>query len=429
MEELLHYVWQHKLLPLRPLLTESGDPVEVIDPGLHNQDAGPDFFNAKVRIGGTLWVGNVEIHLAASDWFKHEHQDNVQYDNVILHVVACADSEVHTLSGNKIPQLVLPIPEQVKSNYRMLQEEAAYPPCYRIIPEVDTFITHSWMSALTTERMEQKMHRIENYLKQTNGDWERTYFITLARNFGFGTNSEAFEEWAFHIPPQTIVKHRDDLFQVEAAFMGQAGLLDDEMVAEEKRDDYFLALQKEYRFLAHKFNLTPMNAARWRFLRMRPQNFPHVRLAQLAHLYHLGRTGLSMMLETACYDDFRKLYSIGVTPYWKKHYTFGEEGKSGNKTLQAASVNLLIINTAAPILFAHGKQHLCDESCEKALELLEQTKAEQNWITRSWEKAGLKVEHAADSQALIQLKRNYCERKDCLKCRFGMEYMRKCRQE
>ena len=425
MEQLLHYVWQHKMFPLQPLQTTDGQSIEVIDPGLHNTNEGPDFFNAKVNIDGMLWVGNIEIHLHASDWLRHGHQKDSHYDNVILHVVGQADIPISTCSGHLPPQLVLPIPSHIAENYQELLKEANYPPCYRIIPYVDAFTAHSWMSALTVERLEEKMRRIEEYLERTQGDWERAYFITLARNFGFGNNTEAFENWAFHLPPQTIVKHRDDLFQVEAMFMGQAALLEDDGVKDDCKDDYFQKLRREYRFLAHKFSLTPMNAREWHFLRMRPQNFPHVRLAQLAQLYHQGRTGLSMMLERKQPDQLKELFSVGVTPYWETHYTFGHAGSPQKKVLQNNSLNLLLINTVVPFLFAYGRHHLNEELCERAFELLEHTKAEQNFITRSWENAGLKVEHAADSQALIQLRRKYCDKKDCIRCRFGTEYLKR----
>ena len=424
MENLLHYVWQHKLFPLKPLTTVQGKSVEVIDSGLHNTNSGPDFFNAKVRIDGTLWVGNVEIHEQASDWFRHKHEQDPAYENVILHVVGHSDMEIPTKHGDTLPQLQLPIPENVQTNYLELFAEEAFPPCYRVIPDIPTFTVHSWMSALTTERLEDKTRRIEQWLQRTENDWERTFFITLARNFGFGTNSDAFEEWATHIPLMAIGKHRDDLFQIEAFFFGQAGLLDNKMVAPDRRDDHFTKLQKEYQFLAHKFSLTPMDAKLWRFLRLRPQNFPHLRLSQLVNLYFNQRTDFSHLLEANSIEALCGLFSTSVTPYWENHYTFGEESTKQSKILQPASLRLLVINTAVPLLFAYGKYHMDEERCEMAFELLEKLPAEQNFITRSWQKAGIVVDNAADSQALIQLRKNYCDRKDCLRCRFGCEFLR-----
>ena len=425
MEKLLHYVWQHKLFPLTPLTTDEGLSVEVIDPGLHNYNSGPDFFNAKVKIDGTLWIGNVEIHERASDWFRHKHDTDPTYDSVILHVVGISDCKIPVTNGRILPQMVISIPEKVKSNYQELLAEEAYPPCYRAIPNIPTIIIHSWMSALTTERLENKTQRIEEWLRRTDGDWQRTFFITLARNFGFGTNAEAFEEWAAHIPMMAVGKHRDDIFQVEAFFFGQAGLLSNDMVPKEHRDDYFLRLQREYDFLAHKFSLSPMNAKMWRFLRLRPQNFPHIRLAQMVNLYHSQRADFSRLLEADNnIDSLMSMFAIGVTPYWENHFTFGEESTQHSKILQPASLRLLLINTVAPLLFAYGRYNMDEERCERAFDLLEKLAAEHNYITRSWQKAGIVVDNAADSQALIQLRKNYCDRKDCLRCRFGCEFLR-----
>ncbi len=425
MEKLLHYTWQHKLFPLYGLHTENGESVEVIDSGLHNMHAGPDFFNAKVKIGGVLWVGNVEIHERASNWYRHGHEKDTAYNNVILHVCATLDDTAQTADGKKLPQTTLSVPPEVLANYHELLAEEAYPPCYRIIPSLSTLTVHSWMSALTVERLEAKTQRIENLLERTGGDWERVAFITLARNFGFGVNTEAFEQWALALPLQAAAKHRDDAFQVEALFMGQAGLLSEDIVAEEKQDEYYLRLKQEYAYLSHKFSLTPMDGKTWRFLRLRPQNFPYIRLSQLVHLYHTRGADFSRLIEANTAKELHKLLCCRVTPYWESHYTFGSSAAAHPKTLQKASINLIIINTVAPLLFAYGRHRNDEKLCERAFRFLEETPAEQNFITRSWSKAGITSAHAADSQALIQLRTKYCDMKDCLRCRFGSEYMRK----
>lgn len=425
MEYLVHYVWQHRIYGTVPLLTQNGENIEVIDPGVHNLlNSGPDFFNAKVKIGGVLWAGNVEVHTRSSDWYRHHHETDAAYNNVILHVVETIDAEVETADGKRPPQVALKVPPQLQQNYEELLNEETYPPCYRIIPQVDELMVHSWMSRLTVERLESKIQRIEGYLKQTGGDWERAFFITLARNFGFGTNAQAFELWAQTIDPQAVCKHRDDVFQIEAFFMGQAGLLSDEIVKAERRDSYFMKLKSEYIFLQHKFGLTPMDARMWKFGRLRPQNFPHVRLSQLARVYSERKADFSRLLECASIDELRSLFRIGVTDYWRTHYAFGEESRESDKTLQKASLNLVIINTASPLFFAYGRQRMDEDMAERAFSLLEQLPAEHNYITRCWQRAGLDVAHAADSQALIQLRQNYCDRKDCLRCRFGAEYLR-----
>ena len=426
MEFLLHYVWQHRLWAggAVTLTTPQGQAVEVVDTGVHNLQAGPDFFNAKVRIDGTLWAGNVEIHTRASDWFRHHHDVDAAYDNVILHVVADIDAEAVTADGKRPPQVSIQVPPAIEANYRELLAEETYPPCYRIVPHLSAITVRSWLSRLTVERLEQKSIRTADYLRRTGGDWERTFFITLARNFGFGTNADAFEQWAFTIDPQHVGKHRDDAFQVEAFFLGQAGLLADELVPEERRDDHFRRLQTEYAFLRHKFGLQPIRPQVWKFGRLRPQNFPHVRLSQLANLYHQRRADFSRLLEADGADALRELFRIEATPYWQEHYTFGCAGRRSTKTLQQSSLDLLLINTASTLLFAYGREQMDEDMAERAFDILERVHAERNYITRCWERAGIRVPTAADSQALIQLRTAYCDRKDCLRCRFGMEYLR-----
>lgn len=480
MEKLLHYVWKHRLFPLTPLATTQGQEVEVIDPGLHNSNAGPDFFNAKVRIGGTLWVGNVEVHDKASEWYSHRHDRDAAYDNVVLHVVGDADTDVTTANGGRPPQLVLPVPQTVSDNYAELLSTDSYPPCYRVIGSLPRLTVHSWMSALQTERLQQKTEAIEQRVKAAEGAWERAFFTTLARNFGFGVNGDAFEAWANALPLDAAAHHRDDPFQIEALFLGQAGLLNVAAVAERRQietaaDSYFQRLSKEYDYLAHKFRLTPMDGRQWRFLRLRPQNFPYIRIAQLVHLYCSRHCSLSIMADCETLDDARRMLSTETTPYWHNHYTFGQETadstkgvtecsaqqaeetggrsegealpssdgkglqvKAGGrrsegealpsaksaKRLSKASKDLLIINTVVPMLYAYGRHTASEKLCHRAFAFLEELKAENNTIVRMWQQCGLPVENAGDSQALIQLKRQYCDRKDCLRCRFGYEFLK-----
>lgn len=419
MEQLLHYVWKHRMWHTAPLTTTDGREVEVIDVGLHNHNAGPDFFNAKVKIDGTLWVGNVEIHDRASDWYHHGHDHDEKYRNVILHVVGTADRDVADNEGRLIPQLVLSVPQQVADNYRELLTADQYPPCYRIIPELKPLTVHAWMSALQTERLEQKTQAIKKRVEECNGDWEAAYFVTLARNYGFGINGDAFEAWAKSIPLHNVDHHRDDLFQIEALFLGQAGLLE-----REGEDDYFLRLQQEYRYLAHKFRMSPIDSHLWNFLRLRPQNFPYIRLSQLAVLYYNRHAGLSALLECETLKQAEEMMKTHVSPYWETHYSFGSESDKNPKNLSISSIRLLIINTIVPVLFAYGRHVGNERLCDRAFDLLEQLQAENNHITRMWAECGLTVQSAGDSQALIQLKKEYCDRKDCLRCRIGYEYLR-----
>ncbi len=429
MEQLLHYCWKHKMWPLGEMLTTDDRRVEVIDPGLHNRNSGPDFFNAKVKIGGTLWVGNVEIHDRSSDWYVHGHDSDAHYNNVVLHVVGVADREVQTEAGDFVPQLVLEVPQRVHDNYEELLRTDSYPPCYRIIPQLTSLTVHSWMAALQTERLEQKTIAIGERVKQAGGSWEDAYFQTMARNYGFGINGDAFEEWARHIPLQAVGKHRDDLFQIEAIFLGQAGLLELSSIPERYQqqalsEGYFSKLRNEYQYLAHKFSLTPMDASLWRFLRLRPQNFPHIRISQLANLYYQRKAGLSALIDCKDTVAMAEMLRTQVTPYWETHYTFGSESMKNAKHLSPFSINLLMINTCVPMLFAYGRHAMKESLCDRAFDILEQLKAENNHIIRMWKECGLDVKSAGDSQALIQLKREYCDKRECLRCRIGYEYLR-----
>jgi hypothetical protein len=429
MEQLLHYVWKHKLFPLTPLVTADGQTVEVIDPGLHNTNAGPDFFNAKVKIGGTVWVGNVEIHDRASDWYLHRHHNDAHYNNVILHVVEVIDTDVQTADGQLPPQLQLQIPETVRNNYEELLHADHYPPCYKVIPQLPTLSIHAWLNALQTERLEQKTEAIVRRVELSDGSWEKAYFVTLARNYGFGVNGDAFEQWAQSIPLQSAAHHRDNLFQIEAMFMGQAGLLEVDALPQRHHDaalseGYFDKLREEYTFLSHKFSLSPIDHKSWKFLRLRPQNFPYIRIAQLANLYYQHKTELSRLLDCTDVKAVAELYRTSVTPYWETHYAFGSTSQKGEKRLSASSITLLLINTAIPMLFAYGRHKQNEALCDRAFEFLEQLKAENNHIVRMWSDCGIKAENAGDSQALIQLKNEYCDKKECLRCRIGYLYLK-----
>ncbi len=420
MEQLLHYVWKHKIFPLKELKTTTGQQVEVIDTGLANPDAGPDFFNAKLKLDGVLWIGNIEIHERSSDWFKHGHHADAGYNSVILHIASEIDTEISRSNGERIPQIQLICPEAVRTNYKELLETDSYPPCYRIIPSLPPFTAHSWMTALQMERFEQKATLLNERLKRCQGNWEDAFFITLARNFGFGLNGDAFETWAHRLPFRAVDKHRNDLFQIEAIFFGQAGILEDS-----DGDGYYLRLKKEYTYLQHKFGLIPMDASLWRFLRLRPANFPHIRIAQLACLYHRAYGLLSRIMETETLQGVRDILKGGTSEYWLTHYTFGGSSPSRPKTLSNTSLDLLIINTVVTFLYAYGLHKGNRVLCARAGSFLEELKAENNYITRMWEQCGMKASNAADSQALIQLKKEYCDKKKCLYCRIGYEYLKR----
>lgn len=419
MEQLLHYVWKHKIFPLKELKTKDGYLIEVIDTGLHNNDSGPDFFNAKIKINGTLWIGNIEIHDRASDWYLHGHDKDKAYDSVILHVVTEIDCEVYRADKELIPQVRLTCPEYIIHNFETLVQADRFPPCHRIVKSLPSLMVHSWMSALQTERFSAKADVIMERLKKNSGNWEDAFFVTFARNFGFGLNGDAFELWAGMIPLRAVDKHRDNLFQIEAIFFGQAGLLEEEI-----EDEYYRKLQKEFAYMKHKFGLGIMDASLWRFLRLRPGNFPHVRIAQLAFLYYQERSLFSGIMEAQSIKQVKTLLRSRTSDYWETHYQFYNPSPRRTKSLSDASLNLIVINTVVPFLYAYGRYKGNDALCERAECFLTELKSENNYVTRMWNEIGLEVNNAADSQALLQLKKEYCDKKKCLYCRIGFEFLK-----
>lgn len=399
MEKLLHYVWMHRLLPSGVLTTTDGREVEVLDPGQHNANQGPDFINALIKIDGMKWAGNVEIHTLSNDWIKHKHHQDPVYNTTILHVVEKANAEVFTQSGSKVPQLVLAVPETVTENYGELLRTTDYPRCHKFVPDIPALKAHAWMDALLAERLETRSKRVLDILKECCGNWEQTTFITLARNFGFGLNGDSFEMWARRIPLSAAGKHRDNLFQIESMFLGVAGLIE-KIDDEEERG----RMQAEYKFLSHKFSLPePMEVSAWHYLRTRPQNFPDVRLRQLAKLFHEGHCTMSSILDAATLEETdNRLAKAGIS--------------RGSRTL-------IIINTVVNLLYAYDIYHGTYEYRTRATEFLEQLPGEKNYILRQWKACGLDVGTAYDSQALIQLKKEYCDHARCLDCRFGFEYI------
>lgn len=413
-ESILHYVWQNKLFNAHSMQTTDGELVEVVDVGKYNTDSGPDFFNAKVKIGDTLWAGNVELHTHSSDWNKHNHQEDSAYDSVILHVVSEIDAEVFRVDGARIPQMKLVCPVSVERNYEQLINDQKWIPCADKIALVPDIFIHSWKSALLTERLEQKMSAIQSLLAENNQHWEEVFYITLARSFGFGTNSQVFESLAKSLPLSVLGKHKDSLFQLESLLFGQAGLL-----TEELNDKYVLELKQEYNFLKAKFALQPITSAQWKLLRLRPDNFPHVRIAQFAALVHSSSKLFSKMVETPEIEHLRELFSCEPSSFWKSHYLFTTESASKSKKLGTSSINTILINVVVPFLFCYAEHKGNDELKNRALQILEEIPSERNSIVTGWQNTGVKSESAYDSQALLQLKKQYCDEKKCLRCRIG----------
>lgn len=419
MENLLHYVWKYRLFPATALTTTNGIPFTVIDPGIHNTDAGPDFFNAKIRIGETTWAGSVEIHQKASDWISHNHHKDKAYDNVILHLVSLADIEVFRSNGESIPQAILTVSEKLRRNIDWLIHREVAIPCYHNIKDIEPIQVTSWMNALLSERLERKTTDIFRLLEQYQDDWNEVFYITLTRNFGFGINNDAFERLARSLPFRYIQKQRHSQSQIEAMLFGQAGMLE-----EEQECHYYRLLQQEYRFLKQKFGLTPLEQTAFRSLRTRPVNFPYVKIAQLAAIWFRYDTLFSVILEESTTENIKTLFRIPPSEYWGTHYHFRYASPGKEKLLGNHSLNILLINTVVPFLFAYGQKHKLPEYNERAISLLEKIPAENNTIVSTFQGAGVQVYHAGDSQSLIQLKREYCEKKKCLYCRIGFQLLK-----
>ncbi len=420
-ENFLQYVWQQRLFPVLDLHTTDGASLEVIHVGDLNRNAGPDFFNAKIKINGTLWVGNVEIHVHASDWRRHGHQHDHAYDNVILHVVYECDEQITRLDGKPIPQFVLPLLPKVKDEYAALLSSRLWIPCADRISAVNPLFAHIWMDSCLAERLERKTKAVCQLLDHTKGDWENALYIFLARSFGFGLNADNFESLARSLPLPYIRKHRSSLFQVEALLFGQSGLMD----RANSEDDYLHGLRVEYQFLKQKFSLIPMDGVRWRMLRLRPQNFPHVRIAQFASfLCTLSQPLFSYILEHHTTNDVIRLFEgCLVSDYWESHYLFGVESRIRKKQIGKVAIGSLIINAIVPVLFAFGKKMNKPEWTEEAVRILEMLPSEKNHIVSGWEALGIASRSAAHSQALIQWKTYYCDKKDCLRCQVGRQLL------
>jgi Protein of unknown function (DUF2851). len=419
MERMLQYVWKHKLYAESDLLTTDGTPVFVIDPGIPNIDAGPDFFNAKIRIGDILWVGNVEIHERASNWFAHHHDKDKAYNSVILHIVRDSNTSVYRTDNEVIPQLIFHVPKEVEENIEWLLSRDTPVACTERISKVNLLHLSGWIAALLTERLERKTQDIFTRLENNSKDWNEVFYITLMRNFGFNTNSDAFELLANSLPFRYILKHRNDPTQIESMFFGQAGLLNTE------GDTYLQSLKREYDFLSKKYNLKPVEAFLFKSMRTRPVNFPHVRLAQMAAVWINTDLLFSKVLETDNLKGLRALFNVTPSEYWKTHYNFYSISSERKKNIGKNAADIILINTVIPVLFAYGKIKNRPEYCERALRLLEEIKPERNSIVDVFCKAGISAKNAGDTQALIQLRREYCDKKKCLYCRIGFKLIGK----
>ena len=430
MERIMHYIWQHRLFVRPGLKTADGQRLSVVDPGSLNNDAGPDFFNAKMQIGSQMWVGNVEIHVKASDWFRHNHHNDRAYDSVILHVVGVDDARVQRPDGQEIPQFVMPCPAEFEQCYNRLTSEAGgQMPCLAHAAQMSPVALRSWLDALAYERLYAKSDRLLDLLRNYNGDWETVAYIATARALGFGINSDPFERLAVSLPLKIVRKHADSLLSIEAMLFGQAGLLPP---VSADTDDYVRTLIVEYTHLANKFQLSPLQSAGWKMARTRPGNFPHRRIAVLASLLHSGFSLMSRLSGVRTPDQAAALFQTTLSPYWYAHYTFAApvaqrlpaDETDRHPAMSRQATDIVAINTVAPLLHAWGISTAQPNAVEAASELLQQLKPENNTIVRRFTDAGLKCNDAFTSQALIQLFRAYCETRKCLYCRIGHSKLR-----
>lgn len=422
MEKLMQYVWKHRLWRSEDMVTNTGKKVRVVDPGLLNTDAGPDFFNAKIEIDGHMWVGNVEMHYRATDWKRHHHDSDKAYDSVILHVVAKDDAPVRRTNGELIPQLVLEVSPQFNADYASLVGATIEVPCAEKIKQVPHLTIVEWVEGLAFERLHGKVERIHQLLDSFNGSWEDVCYVTLARNFGFGINNDAFERLARRTPLRLLGKHSDSVLQIEALLFGQAGMLD---AQKSGMDSYYNQLCTEYAFLSNKFQLTPMEKESWKLFRIRPQNFPYRRIAMLAQFIEGGFRMMNRILEAEGEKEMRALFEVELSGYWTKHYTFGKPNERATATLSRSSTDIILINTVAPLLYAYGELTGNYEMTDKSIKLLEDLRAENNSIVSHFVAYGIDCPDALTSQALVQLKREYCDARKCIYCKIGHHLLSK----
>lgn len=418
----MQYVWKHRLWRSEDMVTNTGKKVRVVDPGLLNTDAGPDFFNAKIEIDGHMWVGNVEMHYRATDWKRHRHDSDKAYDSVILHVVAKDDAPVRRTNGELIPQLVLEVSPQFNADYASLVGATIEVPCATKIKQVPHLTIVEWVEGLAFERLHGKVERIHQLLDSFNGSWEDVCYVTLARNFGFGINNDAFERLARRTPLRLLGKHSDSVLQIEALLFGQAGMLDAQKPG---MDSYYNQLCTEYAFLSNKFQLTPMEKESWKLFRIRPQNFPYRRIAMLAQFIEGGFRMMNRILEAEGEKEMRALFEVELSGYWTKHYTFGKPNERATATLSRSSIDIILINTVAPLLYAYGELTGNYEMTDKAIKLLEDLRAESNSIVSHFVVYGIDCPDALTSQALVQLKREYCDARKCIYCKIGHHLLSK----
>lgn len=414
-EEFIQFIWKYGLFDRTGLFSDSGDEIQVISLGEHNGDSGPDFLNARLKIGSTTWAGNVEIHLRSSDWFLHGHHEDKAYDSIILHVVYHHNQSVTRSNGEPITTLVLPCNEKLYGSYRQLLARKGMIPCQDRIRRVEPLLLDCWLSSLVVDRLRKKTEHIAEYLRRNKGNWEEAFYISLARSFGFGLNASPFELMARSVSLAILNRHRNNPLQVEAILMGQAGFLNEGRIFPE----YYTIMRNEYVYLQKKYKLKPIESHLWKFLRLRPVNFPTIRLAQFANLVQQSEGLFSRVVTCHDLQELKRFFTLRASEFWNSHYTFEKTSKSSVKTFGEDAFNSVVINTVIPFLFIYGSMNGQEETKNRALELLNNIPAESNRITRKWDLAGIHASTALYSQALLQLYSDYCNHRHCLSCSVG----------
>lgn len=417
-EEFFQHVWENKLFTSKNIKTVAGETLKVIDVGRRNTDSGPDFFNAKIKIDNTIWAGNIEIHKKSSDWINHNHHIDSAYDNVILHVVLEDDKPVRNTNTNLIPTLLMHYPDHLRSNYQKLLDAKTWIACQNQFHKINPVVLQLGFNRLMIERLEDKTNEILERLKQNNNDWNETFYQVLAKMFGFKVNALPFELLSKSLPLTILAKHKNNMHHVEALLFGNSGLLNNQLLG----DDYYLQLRNEYSFLFKKYGLKGIESHLWKFMRLRPGNFPTIRISQLAALIHKSHGLFSKILEIENTENLKELFKVKASEYWNSHYNFNRPSKlNSEKELGESSINSLIINVVIPFLFVYGEKQNKHHLKNRALEFLEQLPPESNSIITNWKKLGLEVRSSFESQALLQLKNNYCGKKKCLNCQIGVK--------
>ncbi len=425
-ESFLHYVWQMQYFDKQNLRTCDGETIEIFNPGTLNGNAGPDFSNARIKIGTIAWVGSVEVHINSSMWFEHHHETDKAYENVVLHLVWKHDTEIFRRDGTCLPTLEIGgrVDPTLVRKYRQLLNSSFSIPCKRSFPTVNEIVRLSMLDRAVLQRLERKAAEVVSLYEQNQNDWEETFYQLLARNFGFKINADPFYHLARALPQKILRKHGDRLGQVEALLFGQAGFLD-----RNKGDEYYLKLKREHQLLAHKYAIVQkkMSGSQWKFLRLRPANFPSLRLAQFAALISGHQHIFSEVLAAENLKQLQVIFSVKPSPYWLDHYQFGKMSSKTIHEFGQDSIENVIINTVSTVLTAFGKRNDDQEYVDRAMKILSEVPAEENRIIRSWQDIGMVARSSFDSQGLIELYNNFCQRNSCLNCNIGASLVRPAR--